>query len=71
MKIICTKKEQEALMFALVRSTECPVVLKEKEDCPVHLGKITTCEECMLQNIDWQVCEKSRFLEDNIDKEAR
>lgn len=52
MKVICTKEEQEALMFALMRSTECPIVLGEKEDCPGHTNNIS-CAECMLDKIEW------------------
>lgn len=56
MKIVCTAKEQEAMMFALFRSTECPVVLADREDCPAHLGNLS-CAECMLKNIEWKVID--------------
>lgn len=53
MKITCTRKEYEAMLFALGRSTECVV---EIGYCPVgDCGENITCEECVMKNIDWEV----------------
>ena len=55
MKITATKEEYDAMLFALSRSTECPVV--NIHCCPVHSGEMPTCEECMTKNIEWEVVE--------------
>ena len=64
MKIICTKTEFEAMMFALGRSTECPVVKlgkiekTRKSVCSVgDLGMRISCEECIRQNIEWEITD--------------
>lgn len=56
MKIICTSDEKVALLWALDRSTECPLL----DWCPrLDSGDLTypDCHTCIEQNVEWKIVE--------------
>ena len=52
MKISCTKKQKRMLIFAMARSNDClfPADI-------VNCRKMESCEQCLEENIDWQIEE--------------